>query len=460
MVGGGSKTTEELLEHISERILIVDKEQKIRGASWGTKWDKVLDFFIGRKIEELIEHKILLRPATLAVKCLDSGRSESTLYAEENGERYLITGIPLLEKGAIVAVIVIEKTISPFIVLAKELVSEEQKSKPGSKEKAGKSLIYQSKVMCELVDLANRVAKQDVTVLIQGESGTGKEVIANLIHSSSSRSEHSFVKINCGAIPENLLESELFGYEPGAFTGADVKGKCGLFEAADGGTLFLDEIGTMPLHLQVKLLRAIQEKEIIRIGGADYIPVDIRIIAATNADLKKEVERGSFREDLYYRLNVVPITLPPLRDRKADIKPLTDYFMNKFNKKYYIEKQMDESAWKLLHKYSWPGNIRELENVMERLVVTTKSKTIHGGDIERIFSDFQVEGTFEQKIGTDLKDRVENFEKKLILSQMSYYSRSQELADALGIDKSTLTRKMKKYRIKNIYIEKKGNREQ
>ena len=134
--------------------------------------------------------------------------------------------------------------------------------------------------------------------------------------------------------------------------------------------------------------------------------------------------------------------------------------MNKFNKKYYIEKQMDESAWKLLHKYSWPGNIRELENVMERLVVTTKSKTIHGGDIERIFSDFQVEGTFEQKIGTDLKDRVENFEKKLILSQMSYYSRSQELADALGIDKSTLTRKMKKYRIKNIYIEKKGNREQ
>ena len=146
MVGGGSKTTEELLEHISERILIVDKEQKIRGASWGTKWDKVLDFFIGRKIEELIENKILLRPATLAVKCLDSGRSESTLYAEENGERYLITGIPLLEKGAIVAVIVIEKTISPFIVLAKELVSEEQKSKPGSKEKAGKSLIYQSKL--------------------------------------------------------------------------------------------------------------------------------------------------------------------------------------------------------------------------------------------------------------------------------------------------------------------------
>jgi transcriptional regulator with PAS, ATPase and Fis domain len=302
--------------------------------------------------------------------------------------------------------------------------------------------------MEEVVATALKIAGNDVTVLLQGESGTGKELIADFIHENSARGEKPFIKINCGAIPESLLESELFGYERGAFTGAGERGKPGLFELAGGGTLFLDEVGGLPSPLQVKLLRAIQEREIMRVGGTACIPVDIRIIAATNIDLREAADNGKFRSDLYYRLNVVPITVPPLRKRKADIEPLANRFLQECNLKYGKCKAIDDSGRRAMRKYPWPGNVRELENLVERLVVTSEPDVISGMQVAECFSDFGLEETFKDVQGGDLKSKVEAYERRLILSQMPYYSSAQALADALGINKSTLTRKMARYNIK------------
>jgi transcriptional regulator with PAS, ATPase and Fis domain len=315
-------------------------------------------------------------------------------------------------------------------------------------------VIYKSKDMEDIVALAEKIAGSDATVLIQGESGVGKDIIAKLIHRCSLRKDKPFIKINCASIPENLMESELFGYEKGAFTGASENGKSGIFELANGGVLFLDEVGTIPIYLQPKLLRAIQEKEIIRVGGASYTPLDIRIIAATNIDLKAAIRNNTFREDLFYRLNVVPIMIPPLRKRKDDICPLAEHFLKVFNKKYNTTKKMDDQAMGALLHYRWPGNVRELENIVERLVITSRSDIITSLEVTNQFSEVDTEDLFfEDNLPQGLKGAVDRYEKKLIIENMKYYSRSQELADALKINKSTLTRKMKKYGIRNIYTE-------
>lgn len=316
-----------------------------------------------------------------------------------------------------------------------------------------KQIIFKSKAMENLVSLAEKVAKSEVTVLIEGESGTGKEVMANLIKTHSFRNSKPFIKVNCGAIPENLLDSELFGYEKGAFTGALETGKEGLFEMADGGTIFLDEIGTVSLNMQVKLLRVLQEREIMRVGGSGYKSIDVRIIVASNVNLKRLAEIGAFRSDLYYRLNIISIVMPPLRARKSDISPLVQYFLEIFNEQYGTHKRISENGWKVLFKYHWPGNVRELENIIERLVVTSESDTLDENCIQSQLHDLGVEDCFEIQITSDLKTNMEAFEKKLISSQMGYYKRSGELAVALGLDKSTLTRKIKKYGIKTQYKE-------
>lgn len=315
-------------------------------------------------------------------------------------------------------------------------------------------VIYKSKDMEDIVALAEKIAGSDATVLIQGESGVGKDIIAKLIHRCSLRKDKPFIKINCASIPENLMETELFGYEKGAFTGASENGKSGIFELANGGVLFLDEVGTIPIYLQPKLLRAIQEKEIIRVGGASYTPLDIRIIAATNIDLKAAIRNNTFREDLFYRLNVVPIMIPPLRKRKDDICPLAEHFLKVFNKKYNTTKKMDDQAMGALLHYRWPGNVRELENIVERLVITSRSDIITSLEVTNQFSEADTEDLFfEDNLPQGLKGAVDRYEKKLIIENMKYYSRSQELADALKINKSTLTRKMKRYGIRNIYTE-------
>lgn len=319
------------------------------------------------------------------------------------------------------------------------------------KNKGEEEFISFSPNMRKIVKMVDKIAKVDSSVLITGKSGVGKGVIVSFIHKKSSRNNHPFVHVNCGAIPESLIESELFGYEPGAFTGAKKEGKKGLFEEAHGGTLFLDEIGEMPLNLQVKLLKALQENVIQRIGSAKPIGFDARIIAATNKDLERMVEEGTFREDLYYRLNVIPIHIPALNTRQEDIVYLMDYFLDKFNKKYGSSTYLSLEAENQLINYSWPGNVRELENLMERLVVTADNNEIHLTDLPQKITNFGnacSEYLVQIKDICSLKQAQEELEEQLIIKAYKKYQSSYKVGEALGINQSTAFRKIQKY-IKN-----------
>ncbi|RBP90576.1 PAS domain S-box-containing protein [Cytobacillus firmus] len=302
--------------------------------------------------------------------------------------------------------------------------------------------------MRKIVKMVDKIAKVDSTVLVTGKSGVGKGVIVSLIHKKSKRRKQSFIHVNCGAIPEPLIESELFGYEPGAFTGANKEGKKGLFEEANGGTLFLDEIGEMPVNLQVKLLKAIQEHEIQRVGGTRPIQVDTRIIAATNKDLEKMVEEGTFREDLFYRLNVIPIYIPPLKTRKEDISYLMDYFLEISNKKYGTSAYLTLEAENKLINYSWPGNVRELENLMERLVVIADKDEIQLTDLpQKIVNSSIGQQQYAVQINEicSLKQAQEELEEQLIINAYKKYHSSYKIGKVLGINQSTAYRKIQKY---------------
>lgn len=451
----------EILDCIRDGIFITDGEANVilLNKSSEALCKHKREQLMGANVKDMIEAGLFMQSEVVSTKCIESKQEETLIQQGIDAEHeVLVTGVPLIKNGEVDKVIVTERDVSYLNRLEAELRHNEHLNKKYNDElnyirnldtEVTEQLIYESPQMQQAVYLAMTVAKQDTTVLIQGESGTGKEVIAKLIYKTSLRKNKPFIKINCGAIPENLLESELFGYEKGAFTGADKNGKTGLFELANEGTLFLDEIGDLALHLQVKILRAIQEREIMRIGGSKYIPIDVRIIAATNIDLKEAVKEGKFRSDLYYRLNVVPITIEPLRKRKSDICPLAKKFLENFNRKYRTNKTIPEEGWKFFMKYSWPGNVRELENLIERLVVISHNDIIDVGLIANQFFDQDAGAADHSR--TPLKEQVGAYEKKIIMSQMRYYSRTQDLADGLGIDKSTLTRKMRKYNITNIY---------
>ncbi|MED5051923.1 sigma 54-interacting transcriptional regulator [Anoxybacillus rupiensis] len=304
-------------------------------------------------------------------------------------------------------------------------------------------LISCSKQMEELKEKVKRIADSDISVLIRGESGTGKELFAHSIHQLSSRSQKPFVKVNCGAIPEHLLESELFGYEEGAFTGAKKGGKKGKFQLADGGTIFLDEIGDLPLHMQVKLLRVLQEKEMEPIGSIKTVSVDVRIIAATNRPLEKMVEEKRFREDLYYRINVIPFVIPPLRERPGDIEMLAYHFMKKIAKRSGKRvNAISAEVMKLLRQHVWPGNIRELENVMEVAVHFANGETI---TVDALPEYLKANSSYQMK-GKTLKELLEETEKAAIQQSLQRCGRDkQKAAKELGISKSAMYEKIKKY---------------
>ena len=318
-------------------------------------------------------------------------------------------------------------------------------------------IITADRRMSEVIQLAKTVAQSKATVLIQGESGTGKELIASLIHDNSTRANRPFVAINCAAIPENLLESELFGYERGAFTGA-VSSKAGKFEFANGGTLLLDEISEMDIRLQAKLLRVIQEGEVDRIGGRKPIPVDVRIVATTNRNLAECVKQGQFREDLFYRLNVVNLTLPPLRERVGDVRILSSHFMAEFAKKNNkLLTSFAPEALGILETHVWPGNVRELVNVIERAVITAKGPMISAQDIyvERRDLTGQLTAELVEKAernwipGKTLND----IERNVILEALQYHQGNRtHTARALGISIRTLRNKLAEYRVLGIQV--------
>lgn len=311
-------------------------------------------------------------------------------------------------------------------------------------------IIGSSKSIKESIRLAKIAANSSSNVLIIGESGTGKELFVQSIHNASSRRNESFISINCAAIPSELIESELFGYESGAFTGALKNGQTGKFELANGGTLFLDEIGDMPLHMQAKLLRVLQENQFTRVGGNHIIQVDVRIIAATNKDLIEECKKGNFRRDLFYRLNVLNIMLPPLRERKEDIKELVDHFINKINKKIGKEiKGITFEALKILYDYDWPGNVRELENTIERAMNVCMTDFIDVNDLGISFINVMDN---KKNIKKDMEninvESIEDIEKKAIINALILYNWNiSKAARSLNMCRNTLYNKIKKYAI-------------
>ena len=307
-------------------------------------------------------------------------------------------------------------------------------------------IVGKSTAIREIFKVIEDVARSSATVLITGESGTGKELVARAIHNRSARKEKLFVALNCAAIPENLLESELFGHEKGSFTGA-IERQIGKFEISNGGTIFLDEIGSLPLPMQAKLLRAIQEKEIERIGGGKPLPVDVRIVAATNSDLKAQIKERKFREDLYYRLNVIPIHLPPLRERKGDIPLLAEHFLHKYNHEFGKKlKGFKKEVLSLLADHDWPGNVRELENLIERLVVLTRSGSI---GVEKLPPEIKGETCLPASSEAKFKDAVRKFEADFIRQALDRSGgKKSKAARLLGIHRNTLLQLEKKLKIK------------
>lgn len=389
----------------------------------------------------------------------------SIIIPPKTGIHLLEIGSPILDQNEeLVGCIVIDKDISATYQLTEELRLSKSRlaryeavfahessviDRLNQQNLTEKMAYTKSKAMEQIYIMAEQAAKTTVTVLLQGETGTGKEVIANHIFEYSQRCKKPFVKVNCAAIPENLLESELFGYEKGAFTGASIKGKPGMFELANEGTLFLDEVGELPLEFQAKLLRVIQQQEIIRVGGTKTIKLDIRLIAATNRNLKKMVEEGTFREDLYYRLNIFPIRIPALRERKEDISAFIQYFLEMYNKKYGKHISISPSAMQGMTGYDWPGNIRELENMIERWVVIYEPwSTIKWEMIANHYDHDYMQTGHSKFEGHSLKEIVADLEKEVLLWANETYGSTREMAKVLQVDHSTIVRKARGYGIK------------
>ena len=409
---------------------------------------------LGKNMRELEKMGFVENSVTL--RTLKSGREEALIQSLGDGDKVYVTGMPLYCGDKIELVVCTERDITETLTL-KEILKEKNSDHDKIKEEVEYlkrqnivmwgNMIAEDEESKKLAEKAMRIATLDATVLLTGDSGTGKEVFANFIYENSQRAGKPFIKVNCAAIPENLIESELFGYESGAFTGADKKGKMGLFEMANKGTLFLDEIGELPIHLQSKLLRVLQEREIIRVGGSETIPLDIRLITATNRDLKKAIAEGTFRDDLYYRLNIMPLELLPLKGRKKDIRALTHHFIKVFNKAYKLNKNITEEAVEALQRFGWPGNIRELENVMERIMISFDGETITRFQVERAIGT-PVEPASESIVGIEdasMEEIMEHYEKYILEKMMSKYKRASDVARALHMNKSTLSRRLKKY---------------
>ncbi|MHC1724584.1 MAG: sigma-54 interaction domain-containing protein [Syntrophobacteraceae bacterium] len=457
---------EDILESSHDGLFITDGFGNV--VMVNTAWERICgisrDFVLGKNAQDLVNQKYYTESSVMAAI---KARKKITIMlkmtrGDKVGQKIMATAIPIWgEDGRIKRVVANIRDITEIIYL-KELLGKTQQLNEIYAAELEQMRLQQITKNCDIIarspetrrvlEMAAQVAKVDSTVLITGESGSGKEVIANTIHRLGNRSEGPLIKINCSAIPEALLESELFGYEPGAFTGARKQGKPGMFEMAKKGTLFLDEIGDISFNLQAKLLRALQEHEIMRVGGLKPISVDARIIAATNKNLKEMVKDESFRDDLYYRLNVVSIEIPPLRDRKEDIPLLVLHFVEKLNSKYHFTKRISSEVIDDFMLYRWPGNIRELENVIERMMVMTEEEQIKTMHLP-VYIRSQVHSSTEEVIlpeNIPFKSAVERAERQLLEQALKKHGSTRKVARALLINQSTVVRKIKKYGLSSL----------
>ncbi len=444
---------DELAENAYEGLVVVDSHGNITKS----KYEKLLGIkeadVIGKPVSEIIEN-------TRLHEVIRSGRSEIGQIQTINGHDMLASRIAVWRNGKVIGAVgtVLFKDVKEVKALANRLEKLESKVKTyeGEINRLHQAkytfdhIITRNTQMRHLIDLARKAADSHATVLLEGESGTGKEYFSHAIHKASYRSSGPFVQINCAAIPRELIESELFGYVEGAFTGARKGGKLGKFELANGGTLLLDEIGTLPLDMQAKLLRVLEEREYERIGGNQKIAVDIRVIAATNEPLTEMVQKGKFREDLYYRLNVLRLFLPPLRDRKEDIPLLAQHLLDAFCTQYHRPVvRLSNGAMERLQAYDWPGNVRELRNAMERALMVSEGQVLYTKDLPDIFLD---KDTMPQTPDYDtpltLDAAVEAAEADAIRRALIRCDGNRtEAAKLLGIHRTGLHKKLKQYGI-------------
>ncbi|RQD69442.1 MAG: PAS domain S-box protein [Tindallia sp. MSAO_Bac2] len=401
----------------------------------------------GKHMKELEEEGFCSESVTL--KVLEQKEPVTLIHELFSGKRVLVTGNPVFDdNGNITKVVTNVRDISELIELKEKLERTQalthhyEKRMCEIQRKCGEyEIVAKSHEMITLMSQAARLAEFDSTVLITGETGVGKEVIARFIQKNGNRQEMPFVKVDCGAIPENLLESELFGHEAGAFTGALKSGKPGKFEVADGGTILLDEVGELPKELQVKILRVIQDFELTRIGCVTPRKLDVQVIACTNRNLEEMVAKGEFREDLYYRLSVVPLHIPPLRERKDDIPFLIRHFVRNYNKRYDVNKGISAPAMEAMMSYSWPGNIREVENLIERLIIMTPHSTIEYQDLPP-----QIKLNGKKSLSEmSMPEAVSTLEKRMLREAAEEMNSTREIARKLGVSQSTVVRKMNQY---------------
>ena len=442
-----------ILDTDNEGVIVVDKDGYI------LKFNRAYEEFLGIKEKDILgKHVTDVIENTRMHIVARTGELELGQLQKLNGHEMIANRIPISKDGEVVGAVgkVLFKDVEELKSLMQRVDTLESKlnyykSQVQHLQEAKYSfdnIITQNKKMEYLKKVAVRAADSISTVLIQGESGTGKELFAHAIHKASHRKYGPFIRVNCAAIPKELLEAELFGYEEGAFTGAKKEGKPGKFELANGGTIFLDEIGSMPTEMQVKLLRVLQEREFERIGGNKIINLDARIIAATNENLEEEVKRGNFREDLYYRLNVIRLDIPPLRDRLDDIPLLAESILKGITEELYVEsKELSTEALNRLQEYNWPGNVRELHNFIERAVNLTQGEIISPGDLPDVLQGEGRKGdTLDQVV--ELKEIVKDAEVEAIGNALKKTNGNRtEAAKLLGIHRTSLYQKLDKYDI-------------
>lgn len=439
-----------LLEVLDNDVTICNKAGIIIkvGDSYQEQYKVKKEEMLGKSVYEL-EKKKVFSPSVSAM-VLRAKKKITIPQQNKDNEICLVTGVPIFDEHDNIQYVLSFNSLDTSHIKSKEekyekfelIVNHYKKEldKAKTKELEFSGVITKSISMQNIFRMIINISDINANVLITGETGVGKTMISKMIHEKSDRVGKPFIEINSATIPENLLESELFGYEGGSFTGASKKGKKGKIELADNGTLFLDEIGELPLSMQKKLLQVIQEKKIMRIGGSDYINVDFRLITATNKDLKQLVERREFREDLYYRLNVLPIHIPPLRERREDILPIIMYLVEKFNTEYNRNKIMSQDVINNLISHEWQGNVRELENTIERLIITSPGEQIDYFDIPK-----SIRSSFSYDESKSLKVMLEEYERKIINSSYSKHKTTVAMAKALGIGQSSAVRKLQKY---------------
>lgn len=442
----------EIIGYVQNNLVICDKKGIILyiDKTIEEMYLKPENELIGKSVYDL-EKEGIFQPS-ITIKVIQTKRKQTLIQETKVGTKVLLTANPVFDsRGNLKYVVSYSHDVTDLFLLKDYVLKMEKEMEQvrtelqtlRAKRFYEDEFLVSSPLMKQVLSSAEKIADFDVTVLLTGPSGTGKSKLAKYIHRQSIRKNGPFVEINCGSIPESLLESELFGHESGSFSGAKQQGKKGLVEMAEGGTLFLDEIGELPLNLQVKLLTLIQEKRFYRVGGTKPRKVDFRLIAATNVDIEQMIKEGKFRQDLYFRLSVVPIHIPALRERPEDVIAFILEFTSRFNKQYHLNKSFQPDAVDFLSTYEWPGNVRELENMIERIILTTDVQVIRVKDLPAILK--QKEETIPVKDKT-LQEMMEQFEAKILNDAYKQSKSTTKVAEQLGISQATVVRKLQKYR--------------